>query len=369
MSDGGGVSAPLVEIESVTKRYGSTLALDSVSLNIGQGEFFALLGASGSGKTTLLRLLAGLERPESGRIRIGGQDVTDLPAHRRPVHTMFQSYALFPHLSVADNIAFGLRQRGMERAQIRTRVDEMLELVHMAEFGRRRPDQLSGGQRQRVALARALAPRPKLLLLDEPLAALDRRLREHTRFELAAIQRRLDMTFIMVTHDQDEALTLAGRVGVMAEGQLWQVAPPEEVYERPANRLVAGFVGSSNRFDGRVLAQSKGVAEIQCDGFARSVRAPVDDSVAAGSAVSVVVRPERMLVSEAEPVDLANRAHGELAEVQYLGDVSILHLDLAGGQRVLAQRTNAGVAAGGLPRRGEALWIGWHIHDGRVLTR
>jgi putrescine transport system ATP-binding protein len=230
-------AAPLVEVRSVTKVFGDQYAVDDLSLSIYPGEFFSLLGASGCGKTTLLRLLAGFERPDAGRLLIGGQDVTDLPPYRRPANMMFQSYALFPHLSVNDNVAFGLRQEGMPRREIRERVAEMLELVRLQEYGKRRPDQLSGGQRQRVALARSLAKHPKLLLLDEPLGALDRKLREHTQFELVNIQERLGITFVMVTHDQEEAMTMSTRVAVMNQGRIRQVGTPGG---GPGRRIVAG---------------------------------------------------------------------------------------------------------------------------------
>ncbi|MFZ0990238.1 MAG: ABC transporter ATP-binding protein, partial [Xanthobacteraceae bacterium] len=243
---------PLLRIEAVSKRFGAFTAVDQLSLDVFQGEFFALLGPSGCGKTTLLRLIAGFEQPSSGRILLDGVDLASVPPHRRPVNMMFQSYALFPHLSVEANIAFGLKQEGLPKSEIATRVADMLALVKLENFGRRKPHELSGGQRQRVALARSLVKRPRVLLLDEPMAALDKKLRGETQFELMDLQRRLDLTFVIVTHDQSEAMTVADRIAVMDRGRLMQVAPPAEIYEQPNSRWVADFIGSINLFEGRV---------------------------------------------------------------------------------------------------------------------
>src|SRR5256885_4468551 len=247
-------ASPLVRFEGISKAFADAVAVQAVTLNIFEGEFFALLGPSGCGKTTLLRLIAGFETPDAGRVLLDGRDLAGVPPHLRPVNMMFQSYALFPHLTVAGNVAFGLKQDRLPKAEIARRVDEMLALMQLAGFGGRRPDQLSGGQRQRVALARSLAKRPKGLLLDEPLAALDRKLREETRFELKELQQRLATTFVIVTHDQDEAMTVADRIGVMNQGKLAQVGRPADIYERPASRWVAGFVGDVNLIEGRVTA-------------------------------------------------------------------------------------------------------------------
>ena len=246
---------PLLRIEGVSKSFGSFRAVDRLSLDIAAGEFFALLGPSGCGKTTLLRMLAGFETPDEGRILLAGRDIAPVLPHERPVNMMFQNYALFPHLNVRDNIAFGLKRAGMARAAIDTRVAEMVALVKLEGMEKRKPDQLSGGQRQRVALARSLARRPKVLLLDEPLAALDKKLRETTQIELMELQRRLGMTFIIVTHDQEEAMTMANRIGVMDAGRLEQVAAPRDLYEAPATRWVAGFVGDINLFEGDIIMQ------------------------------------------------------------------------------------------------------------------
>ncbi|HTV38807.1 MAG TPA: ABC transporter ATP-binding protein, partial [Xanthobacteraceae bacterium] len=242
----------MLRIEGLSKRFGSFAAVDHLSLDIQSGEFFALLGPSGCGKTTLLRLIAGFERPETGRILLDGVDLAPVPPHRRPVNMMFQSYALFPHLSVEANVSFGLKQEGLPQREIAGRVADMLALVKLEGFGRRKPHELSGGQRQRVALARCLVKRPRVLLLDEPLAALDRKLRDATRFELMELQRQLGLTFIIVTHDQSEAMIVADRIGVMDRGRLMQVAAPEEIYQRPNSRWVADFVGDINLFEGRV---------------------------------------------------------------------------------------------------------------------
>jgi putrescine transport system ATP-binding protein len=283
---------PFVRIEGITKTFGATYAVDDVSLSIYQGEFYSLLGASGCGKTTLLRMLAGLDRPTAGRILIDGVDMTEVPPYERPVNMMFQSYALFPHMTVETNVAFGLRQEHLPRTEIRKRVTEMLDLVRMAPYARRKPHQLSGGQRQRVALARALVKHPKLLLLDEPLGALDKKLREHTQFELVNIQERVGVTFVMVTHDQEEAMTMSTRIAVMDAGRILQVATPATVYEFPADRFVAEFIGSVNMFEGKVAEHpQEGLlvrsADACCELWLQHVQ-----PMAVGTPVVVALRPE-----------------------------------------------------------------------------
>ena len=286
--------SPIVRIQNVTRRFGDVLAVDDLSLDIDKGELFCLLGASGCGKTTLLRMLAGFEHVDSGRIEIDGVDMAEVPPAARPVNIMFQNYALFPHMSVADNIAYGMRRAGMVRAEIATRLDELLRLVRLEGMGRRKPHQLSGGQRQRVALARALARRPKLLLLDEPLAALDKKLREDTQFELVDIQERLGTTFVVVTHDQEEAMTLASRIGVMDAGRLVQVDSPRALYDRPRNGFVADFLGTVSFLDGTVQTVADGMLHV-----AGTVPVVALDpgGYAVGDTVRMAVRPEKITLS------------------------------------------------------------------------
>src|SRR5246500_824344 len=286
-----------VRIANLTKKFGDFVAVDDVSLDIRRGEIFCLLGGSGSGKTTLLRMLAGFERPSAGTIRIDGADMSAIPPYERPVNMMFQSYALFPHMSVEKNVAFGLEQEGLGREQIRRQVGEILDIVKMGGFGTRKPHQLSGGQRQRVALARALVKRPKLLLLDEPLAALDRKLREHTQFELLNIQQRLGVTFIVVTHDQEEAMTLGTRLGVMNHGRIAQVGTPSDIYEFPATRFVADFIGSVNLFEGRVSEERAEGVRLSCSELGCTVRAERAGGGEHGATVWTAIRPEKIQIS------------------------------------------------------------------------
>src|ERR1700731_95310 len=294
----------VLEIAGASKRFGTIAAVDDVSLSVERGAFYALLGPSGCGKTTLLRMIAGLEIPDSGRILIDGVDITARPPYARPVNMMFQSYALFPHMDVAANIAFGLRQEGMDRQRIAARVGEMLALVQMSNYGGRRPHELSGGQRQRVALARALAKMPKLLLLDEPLAALDRKLREETRLELTGIQERVGTSFLVVTHDQEEALGLASRIAVMNRGELVQTGTPTEIYERPPSRFVADFVGAVNLFEGALVAGFNTLA-LAIVGNEPPMPLPEPVDLPVGSAAALAVRPEKLRLSQARPGGVA----------------------------------------------------------------
>src|SRR4051812_2792717 len=317
-------SEPLLRIEGVAKTFGTFRAVDGVSLDIKTGEFFALLGPSGCGKTTLLRMLAGFETPDQGRILLGGKDIAHVLPHERPINMMFQNYALFPHLTVRDNIAFGLKRAGMTRTDIDARVAELLALVKLGGLEKRKPDQLSGGQKQRVALARSLARRPRVLLLDEPLAALDKKLRESTQLELMEVQRRLGMTFIIVTHDQEEAMTVADRIGVMDAGRLEQVAKPRQLYESPASRWVAEFIGEVNIFEGRPQSSEAGRLIVSTrDAGVITVAQP--SAPIAKNIVCVAIRPEKIKLSRRGPAsdglnaNAINRLEGEVTEVSYLG--------------------------------------------------
>jgi putrescine transport system ATP-binding protein len=336
---------PLLRIEGVAKKFGSFRAVDRVTLDIRAGEFFALLGPSGCGKTTLLRMLAGFETPDEGRILLNGRDIAPVLPHERPVNMMFQNYALFPHLSVRDNIAFGLKRARMARADINTRVAEMVALVKLEGMEKRKPDQLSGGQRQRVALARSLARRPQVLLLDEPLAALDKKLRESTQAELMELQRRLGMTFIIVTHDQEEAMTMASRIGVMDAGRLNQVATPRDLYETPASRWIAQFVGDINLFEGEASAAEGGRLAVSTRDagtvYAAEPRTPLTKSV-----VSVAIRPEKVKLSRRAPAAEGasarafNCLEGVITDVSYLGGHTTYIVKLDSGAIVRSSMAN-----------------------------
>jgi putrescine transport system ATP-binding protein len=336
---------PLLRIEAVVKTFGTVRAVDGLSLDIRAGEFFALLGPSGCGKTTLLRMLAGFETPDHGRILLDGEDIAKVLPHQRPVNMMFQNYVLFPHLNVRDNIAFGLRRARMPRAEIRDRVAEMLALVKLEGLEKRKPDQLSGGQRQRVALARSLARRPLVLLLDEPLAALDKKLRESTQAELMELQRRLGLTFVIVTHDQEEAMTVADRIGVMDNGRLEQVATPRVLYEAPRSRWIAGFVGDVNLFAGQVEAREAGRVLI-ATGDAGTIAVAEPRDPIANPAVSVAIRPEKVKLSRRGPAaDTANshainRLEGVVTDVSYLGGLTTYKVKLDSGALVRSSIAN-----------------------------
>ena len=324
-------ATPLIQFEGVTKRYGDVTAVDNVSLDIYEREFFALLGPSGCGKTTLMRMLAGFETLTEGTIRLAGEDLKSVPPYSRPVNMMFQSYALFPHMSVEKNIAFGLKQEGMPKAEISERVQQMLQLVKMEEFGKRKPDQLSGGQRQRVALARSLAKQPKVLLLDEPLGALDRKLREETQFELIDLQERLGITFMIVTHDQEEAMTVADRIAVMKAGRLAQVAPPVAMYEQPDNTYVADFLGDINLIEAHVTSVKNGVVHLEnTNGVKLSVAS--DKSPKPGSKMWFATRPEKLTITRKKPAKIANTICGEVWDIAYLGGSTIFKIKLESGE-------------------------------------
>jgi putrescine transport system ATP-binding protein len=322
-----------VRIENVSKRFGDFIAVNNVSLKIYQKEIFCLLGGSGCGKSTLLRMLAGFEAASAGSIYIDGQDMAGIPPYERPVNMMFQSYALFPHMTVEKNIAFGLEQERLSRSEIATRVTEILDIVKLGEFAVRKPHQLSGGQRQRVALARALVKRPKLLLLDEPLGALDKKLREHTQFELINIQEQLGVTFIVVTHDQEEAMTLASRIGVMNRGEIAQIGTPTEIYEFPSSKFVADFIGSVNMFEGRLIEDLPDHVRIQSDELGGVVYVDHGISAAPSTNLWVAIRPEKIDIQRTPPASTQeNCVKGVVKEIAYMGDVSIFLVKIDTGK-------------------------------------
>ena len=332
---------PIVQIQNVSKYFGSACAVDDISLDIYPGEFFSLLGPSGCGKTTLLRMLAGFEKPTEGRIFIDGEDVTDLPPYLRPINMMFQSYALFPHMTVAENIAYGLKQEKMPAALIKERVEEMLKLVQISQFAKRKPHQLSGGQRQRVALARALAKHPKILLLDEPLGALDKKLREQTQFELVNLQERLGITFIVVTHDQEEAMTMSSRIALIKDGRAIQVDAPRRMYEYPNCRYSADFIGTINLIDAHVIQHADdGTVSLETNLFPQEIEVIHGQPLIPDMNVTVAIRPEKIqCVQQTDPVN-ANQVSGIIKEIAYLGDVSIYHVELDSGYRMQFTQSN-----------------------------
>jgi putrescine transport system ATP-binding protein len=366
-SEGG--APPLVRFEAVSKRYAGVSAVAELSLDIFQGEFFALLGPSGCGKTTLLRLLAGLEMPDEGRVLLDGHDLDCVPPHRRAVNMMFQSYALFPHLDVERNVAFGLKQDGLPKAEIAARVADMLALVRMQGLERRKPHQLSGGQRQRVALARALVKRPRVLLLDEPLAALDKKLRGETQFELMHLRAKLGLTFLIVTHDQEEAMTVADRIGVMDQGRLVQVATPPEIYEQPNCKWVADFIGDVNLIEGRV-AERDGSSVTIMSPNAGKLRASGPNGVGPGDTVWVAVRPEKIRMSHQQPAAPdANSVAGQVLSIGYLGDLSIYKVRLDNGFVMKVAAANMTRLLERPFRRDERVWLSWAPDAGVVLAR
>jgi putrescine transport system ATP-binding protein len=333
---------PFIRLESISKSFAGFPAVRDVSLAIGKGELFALLGGSGCGKTTLLRMLAGFETPTEGRIFIDGHDMTGLPPYERPVNMMFQSYALFPHMTVEGNVGYGLKHGKMSGRERIGRVRDMLDLVQMTPLAKRKPHQLSGGQRQRVALARALAKQPKVLLLDEPLAALDKKLREHTQFEIMNIQHKTGITFIVVTHDQEEAMTLATRIAVMDKGYIRQIGTPTEIYEYPNSRFVAGFIGSINQLEGRVTDVAAGHVRIACAGLDRPIEVVRQEvNLKPGDEVAVAVRPEKISISRERPPSDTNVLSGKVLDLGYFGKDSLYRVALESGPIVTVNHVNS----------------------------
>jgi putrescine transport system ATP-binding protein len=359
---------PFVQIENITKKFDDFTAVDNISLDIYENELFCLLGGSGSGKSTLLRMLAGFEAPSSGRILIDGIDMAGIQPWNRPVNMMFQSYALFPHLTVNENIAFGLKREGIRGTEVKKRVAEMLDLVQLGHLGKRKPNQLSGGQRQRVALARSLIKRPKLLLLDEPLGALDKKLREETQFELINIQDELGVTFVVVTHDQEEAMTLATRIGVMNHGVIVQTDEPHEVYEYPNSRFVAEFVGSVNLFQGEVTTDEPDTVCVTSTEAGGVLCVNHGISCAPNQEVHVAVRPEKVRISEQRPDQPFNCIEGNILDIAYMGSLSVFKVKLPSGKEVRVTQPNINRESGGRFTWDDKVFLSWDMDSCVVLT-
>ncbi|MGR5132468.1 putrescine ABC transporter ATP-binding subunit PotG [Vibrio alfacsensis] len=357
---------PLLEIRGLTKNFDGHVAVDGVDLTINQGELFALLGASGCGKSTLLRMLAGFEQPSAGQIILDGQDLADIPPYQRPVNMMFQSYALFPHMTVAGNIAFGLKQDGMSRQEIDATVKQMLELVHMSDYAKRKPHQLSGGQKQRVALARSLAKKPKLLLLDEPMGALDKNLREKMQLEVVDILERVGVTCVMVTHDQEEAMTMASRIAIMNKGQFVQIGSPEAIYEHPNSKFSATFIGSVNVFEGILETNQNDSCTVRSHDLEQPIYINHGISGAPGIPVMIAVRPEKMTLST-QANHSVNSCTGIVEDIAYMGNQSIYHVRLASGKLVTATLQNTTRLRKNMPTWEQKVTLSWDMESCVVL--
>jgi putrescine transport system ATP-binding protein len=359
---------PYIQIENISKSYGAIQAVKGVSLSIYKGELFSLLGGSGCGKTTLLRMLAGFETPTAGRILIDGIDVTNWAPYQRPVNMMFQSYALFPHMTVYQNIAFGLKQEKLSKTQIHERVQWGLDLVQMLSFANRKPHQLSGGQRQRVALVRSLVKQPKLLLLDEPLAALDKKLREQTQFELVNIQESVGITFVLVTHDQEEAMTMSTRMAVMEEGRIRQIGVPHDVYEFPSSRYVAEFIGTNNIIEGLVVEDEPDHVLIESQEAGCFVYATHAASMPIGTHVAIAIRPEKVMISATPPAGNRNCTKGVVREIAYLGDMSIYYVELESGKVIQSSLPNLLRLSERDVKWDDEVYLFWRAENGVVLA-
>jgi putrescine transport system ATP-binding protein len=360
---------PFLEIVGITKKFGLFTAVDNVSIKIYQSELFCLLGGSGCGKTTLLRLLAGFETPTEGKILIDGVDVTGLPPYERPMNMMFQSYAIFPHMSVEKNVAYGLKREGLPKTEIKNRVENILELVQMTQFAKRKPHQLSGGQQQRVALSRALVKQPKVLLLDEPLAALDKKLREKTQFELIDIQDKLGITFIVVTHDQEEAMTLSTRIAVMNQGKFVQIGTPTDIYEYPQSRFTANFIGSINIFEGMVEKNQSDSHIVKCEETDQDLLIDHESSIHVGESIGVAIRPEKIHISKESPADHQfNTVRGKILDFGYLGNLSVYNVKLDSGKIVKVSAPNQHRFSKHQVDWDDIVYLSWEAADTVVLS-
>jgi putrescine transport system ATP-binding protein len=363
-----GAREEYVRIDDLTKEYDGFRAVDDVSLNIRKGEIFALLGASGCGKSTLLRCLAGFEKPTYGKIELDGQSIVEQPPYERPINMMFQSYALFPHMTVEQNIGFGLKMAGHDSARIKARVEEMLNLVQMNKFAKRKPHQLSGGQQQRVALARSLALSPKLLLLDEPMGALDKKLRSQMQLELVNIIERLGVTCVMVTHDQEEAMTMATRIAIMDAGKIRQIGTPDEIYEQPASKFVAQFIGSVNLLEGTIEDDEKDHVTIRSDVLEQAIFVGHGVTGFEGQAVAYALRPEKIKIEKDEPAQARNKTRGTIEDIAYFGTHSVYHVRLPTGKKLLVHFMNAKRWASERFTWNDQVWLSWGDNAGVVLT-